>query len=142
MFKVGDKVRNVSETRETWNGGDGPIIGATYTVDRVSGCGSYIGFAEFRSRYPSHARMTTRYELIEQGEKPGFDLLSAMTGRPLKFRSGCDVKFIAYSPDAKPHCQLVLLNPSTGNIVTRYANGKASDEPHNDPGDILAKDAA
>ncbi|NTY35794.1 hypothetical protein FCJ57_05170 [Burkholderia diffusa] len=86
--------------------------------------------------------MTTRYELIEQGEKPGFDLLSAMTGRPLKFRSGCDVKFIAYSPDAKPHCQLVLLNPSTGNIVTRYANGKASDEPHNDPGDILAKDAA
>ncbi|EET06228.1 hypothetical protein BURPS1710A_1852 [Burkholderia pseudomallei 1710a] len=65
-----------------------------------------------------------------------------MTGKPLKFRSGCAVKFIAYSPDAKPHCQLVLLNPSTGNIVTRYASGKASDEPHNDPGDILVKEAA
>ncbi|KVQ06875.1 hypothetical protein WK00_08960 [Burkholderia ubonensis] len=73
---------------------------------------------------------------------PDFDLLSAMTGKPLKFRSGCDVKFVAYSPEAKPHCQLVLLNPSTGNIVTRYANGKASDEPHNDPGDILLKEAA
>ncbi|KUZ11743.1 hypothetical protein WI28_16525 [Burkholderia diffusa] len=71
-----------------------------------------------------------------------FDLLAAMTGKPLKFRSGCDVKFIAYSPEAKPHCQLVLLNPSTGNIVTRYANGKASDEPHNDPGDILVAEAA
>ncbi|MDR5647621.1 hypothetical protein [Burkholderia cenocepacia] len=71
-----------------------------------------------------------------------FDLFAAMTGKPLKFRSGCDVKFIAYSPDARPHCQLVLLNPSTGNIVTRYANGKASDEPHSDPGDILVKEAA
>ncbi|WP_244137257.1 hypothetical protein [Burkholderia pyrrocinia] len=80
---------------------------------------------------------------VELVELPGeFDLLSAMTGKPLRFRSGCDVKFIAYSPDAKPHCQLVLLNPSTGNIVTRYANGKASDEPHNDPGDILVKEAA
>ncbi|WP_175722313.1 hypothetical protein [Burkholderia ambifaria] len=86
--------------------------------------------------------MTARYELIEPEEEPSFDLLSAMTGKPLKFRSGCDVKFIAYSPEAKPHCQLVLLNPSTGNIVTRYANGKASDEPHNDPGDILVKEAA
>lgn len=57
-----------------------------------------------------------------------FDLLAAMTGKPLKFRSGCNVKFIAYSREAKPHCQLVLLNPTTGNIVTRYANGKASDE--------------
>ncbi|KGW51494.1 hypothetical protein Y049_515 [Burkholderia pseudomallei MSHR684] len=81
-------------------------------------------------------------EISRTYAESAFDLLSAMTGKPLKFRSGCDVKFIAYSPEAKPHCQLVLLNPSTGNIVTRYANGKASDEPHNDPGDILLKGAA
>ncbi|RQT68207.1 hypothetical protein DF045_27230 [Burkholderia cepacia] len=81
-------------------------------------------------------------EDFEQVPARPFDLLSAMAGKPLKFRSGCDVKFIAYSPEAKPHCQLVLLNPSTGNIVTRYANGKASDEPHNDPGDILVAEAA
>lgn len=141
-MKVGDKVRNVSETRATWDGDDGPVVGAVYTVDRVSSCGDYIGFAEFRRRYPGHMRRASRYEVTLAEEKPGFDLLSAMTGKPLKFRSGCDVKFIAYSPEAKPHCQLVLLNPSTGNIVTRYANGKASDEPHNDPGDILLKGAA
>ncbi|MBD2919383.1 hypothetical protein C1V97_30305 [Burkholderia pseudomallei] len=79
-------------------------------------------------------------ELVEAVQD--FDLLSAMTGKPLKFRSGCDVKFIAYSPEAKPHCQLVLLNPSTGNIVTRYANGKGSTEPYDEPGDILVKEAA
>lgn len=59
MVKVGDKVRNVGETRDTWNGKDGPIIGAEYTVDRVSCCGGYIGFAEFRSRYRAmHAQPT------------------------------------------------------------------------------------
>ncbi|KWO18401.1 hypothetical protein WM27_21010 [Burkholderia ubonensis] len=89
---------------------------------------------------PGHWRYASGYELVQAPTE--FDLLSAMTGKPLKFRSGCDVKFIAYSPEAKPHCQLVLLNPSTGNIVTRYANGKASDEPHNDPGDILVAEAA
>ncbi|CAI8960291.1 hypothetical protein [Burkholderia ambifaria] len=81
-------------------------------------------------------------EISRTQAESAFDLLAAITGTPLKFRSGCDVKFIAYSPDARPHCQLVLLNPSTGNIVTRYANGKASDEPHSDPGDILVKEAA
>jgi len=55
----------------------------------------------------------------------------------LKFRSGCAVTFVAYEPRAKPHCQLILLNPATGNIVTRYANGKSSDEPYAEPGDIL-----
>ncbi len=66
-----------------------------------------------------------------------FDLLAAMTGLPLKFRSGCAVRFVAYVLDAKPHCQLVLLNPATGNVVTRYANGKSSEEPYDEPGDIL-----
>ncbi|MCD9228624.1 hypothetical protein ACPPTR_08985 [Ralstonia pseudosolanacearum] len=66
-----------------------------------------------------------------------FDLLSAMTGKPLKFRSGCAVRFVALVPEAKPHCQLVLLNPATGNVVTRYANGKGSEEPYDEPGDIL-----
>lgn len=66
-----------------------------------------------------------------------FDLLVAMMGKPLRFRSGCDVRLVAYIPDAKPHCQLVLLNPQTGNVVTRYANGKASTEPYTEPGDIL-----
>jgi len=60
-------------------------------------------------------------------------LVSALLKKPLKFRSGCDVQFVAYCPEAKPHCQLVLLNPATG---------KGSDEPHNEPGDVLIKDAA
>jgi hypothetical protein len=52
-------------------------------------------------------------------------------------RSGCEVRFISFVPEAKPHCQLVLLNPHTGNIVTRFANGKPSTEPFDDPGDIV-----
>jgi hypothetical protein len=71
-----------------------------------------------------------------------FSLLAAMTGKPLKFRSGCDVKFVAYVADAKPHCQLILLNPATGNVVTRYANGKSSEEPYSEPGDIILKEQA
>ncbi|WP_247537469.1 hypothetical protein [Ralstonia pseudosolanacearum] len=66
-----------------------------------------------------------------------FDLLEAMLGHPLKFRSGCTVQFVAFVKAAKPHCQLVLLNPATGNVVTRYANGKGSEEPYDEPGDIL-----
>jgi len=68
-----------------------------------------------------------------------FNLTAARTGSKLRFRSGCEVKFIAHVPDAKPHCRLVLLNPATGNIVTRYESGKSADEPigHSDPGDIL-----
>jgi hypothetical protein len=77
-------------------------------------------------------------ELIERKET-GFDLFVAMLGKPIKFRSGCAVTFVAYVPDAKPHCQLVLLNPSTGNVVTRYANGKSSTETYDEPGDILVK---
>jgi photosystem II stability/assembly factor-like uncharacterized protein len=65
-----------------------------------------------------------------------FDLLGALTGKALKFRSGCAVKFVAYVPDAKPHCQLVLLS-ANGNVFYRYANGKTSEEPINDPGDVL-----
>ncbi|QQV58365.1 hypothetical protein JK151_20640 (plasmid) [Ralstonia syzygii subsp. celebesensis] len=65
------------------------------------------------------------------------DLRAAMTGKPLKFRSGCAVKFVAFVPEAKPHCQLVLLNPATGNVVLRYINGKGSEEPYDEPGDIL-----
>lgn len=66
-----------------------------------------------------------------------FDVTGAQRGRKLKFRSGCEVVFVAYVPSAKPHCQLVLLNPSTGNVVTRYPNGKASTETVPEPGDIL-----
>lgn len=58
-------------------------------------------------------------------------------GVKFRFRSGCDVRFVAFEAKAKPYCQLVLLNPATGNIVTRYANGKASEEPYNEPGDII-----
>ena len=75
--------------------------------------------------------------IADETAEPAFDLLAAMTGKPLRFRSGCDVRFVAYIPDAKPHCQLVLLNPATGNVVTRFANGKASTEPYAEPGDIL-----
>lgn len=74
---------------------------------------------------------------IEPVRADTFDLLAVMTGVPLKFRSGCAVEFVAYVPKAKPHCQLVLLNPATGNVVTRYANGKGSEEPYDEPGDIL-----
>lgn len=70
--------------------------------------------------------------------KPEFDLARAKSGAALKFRSGCAVKFVAYVKEAKPHCQLVLLNPETGNVVTRYANGKSSTEPFAEPGDILS----
>ncbi|MET3214292.1 UNVERIFIED_ORG: hypothetical protein ABIC48_002036 [Burkholderia territorii] len=144
MLKVGDKVRNVRDGRSNWftRGFKRiPAVGDVCTVVYVSKCGRYIALAEYLADAPEHKRNAHSYEKIT-AEHTGFDLLAAMTGKPLKFRSGCDVKFIAYSPEAKPHCQLVLLNPSTGNIVTRYANGKASDEPHNDPGDILVKEAA
>lgn len=77
-----------------------------------------------------------RFEVA--GPQPaGFDLAVALAGHALKFRSGCAVKLIAYVPEAKPHCQLVLLNPATGNTVTRYANGKGSTEPYDEPGDII-----
>jgi hypothetical protein len=76
-------------------------------------------------------------EIAVLHDTAAFDLLSAITGTPLKFRSGCEVKFVAYVKDAKPHCQLVLLNPATGNVVTRYANGKSSTETYDEPGDIL-----
>ena len=66
-----------------------------------------------------------------------FNIAHATGGRKMKFRSGCEVAFIAYVPSAKPHCQLVLLNPSTGNVVTRYANGKSSTETVPEPGDII-----
>lgn len=70
---------------------------------------------------------------------PGWCRFLAAGGK-LKFRSGCECKFVAYVPTAKSHCQLILINPATGNIVTRYANGKNSTEPFNDPGDILVSE--
>lgn len=112
--------------------------GREYTVIGVSG--KWVGITD-DSGEPNYLLTIEDCETVAK-PVPEFDLLAAMTGKPLKFRSGCDVRFIAYSPEAKPHCQLVLLNPATGNIVTRYANGKASDEPHNDPGDILVAEAA
>ncbi|MEX3629902.1 MAG: hypothetical protein VB138_10910 [Burkholderia sp.] len=143
-IKVGDKVRNVSDGPSNWGHFLGAKMGDICTVEAVRPSRRRAGeillhLAEYSSGSPVHLRCARHYELIEEAP---FDLFGAMTGAALKFRSGCDVKFIAYAPDAKPHCQLVLLNPSTGNIVTRYANGKASDEPHNDPGDILLREAA
>lgn len=142
-FRAGDKVLNVGETRETWGGRDGPVIGEVYTVREVirRDSGEYLSLVEFYDKYPRHSRRTGKYALIENEETPAFDLLSALTGKPLKFRSGGEVKFVAYAPDAKPHCQLVLLSIATGNIVLRYANGKGSDEPYSEPGDILNAEA-
>lgn len=79
------------------------------------------------------------FKMIEPAPKADFTVAEAQRGYKLKFRSGCDVVFVAYVPSAKPHCRLVLLNPSTGNVVTRYENGRADDEPHEhaNPGDIL-----
>ncbi len=127
-FKVGDKVRlnSASGVRE------GITLGTTYTLTGVDAHG-YLrfddddGFGRYRTQ--------DEYELVQP--TPSLDLLAAMTGKPLKFRSGCAVEFVAYVPKAKPHCQLVLLNPATGNVVTRYANGKGSEEPYDEPGDIL-----
>ncbi|MHA6903300.1 hypothetical protein ACJBUE_20795 (plasmid) [Ralstonia syzygii subsp. celebesensis] len=77
------------------------------------------------------------FRLVQAAAASSLDLRAAMTGKPLKFRSGCAVKFVAFVPEAKPHCQLVLLNPATGNVVLRYINGKGSEEPYDEPGDIL-----
>jgi hypothetical protein len=138
MLKVGDKVRSLTDRGWGVGYGRGPNVGEVYTIAEAND--RYVKLREFVHSDPGHWRYAKSYELVQTPTE--FDLLSAMTGKPLQFRSGCAVKFIAYSPEAKPHCQLVLLNPSTGNVVTRYANGKASDEPHNDPGDILVKEAA
>ncbi|CAJ0901352.1 hypothetical protein R6138_04569 [Ralstonia thomasii] len=127
-FKAGDRIRlkpNAPEAVDITHG-------AIYTVTGVDSDGNLeflddAGGERYRDAYD--------YEQV-QSEAP-FDLLAAMTGKPLRFRSGCDVRFVAYIPDAKPHCQLVLLNPATGNVVTRYANGKGSTEPYDEPGDIL-----
>ncbi|WP_232078732.1 hypothetical protein [Burkholderia multivorans] len=130
-FKKGDRVRALVSAMDITKGRE-------YTVAGMSG--RWVGVVD-NVGSENYLLSTSEWEQVMQPVTE-FDLLSAMTGKPLKFRSGCDVKFIAYAPEAKPHCQLVLLNPTTGNIVTRYANGKASDEPHNDPGDILLKEAA
>ncbi|CAB3697605.1 hypothetical protein LMG3458_02472 [Achromobacter deleyi] len=124
-FKSGDKVRCEVASAS------GQLLarGRIYTVEHVDmGSCKLAGVSgEFG---------TFRFEALPQAGQ-GFDLALAQSGYPLKFRSGCPVKFIAYIPEAKPHCQLVLLNPATGNTVTRYANGKASTEPYDEPGDIL-----
>ncbi|MCA8314724.1 hypothetical protein LGN43_10565 [Burkholderia multivorans] len=130
-FKKGDRVRALVSAMDITKGRE-------YTVSGMSG--RWVGVVD-NVGSENYLLSTSEWEQVMQPVAE-FDLLSALTGKPLKFRSGCDVKFIAYAPEAKPHCQLVLLNPTTGNIVTRYANGKASDEPHNDPGDILLKEAA
>lgn len=130
-FKKGDRIRALVSAMDITKDRE-------YTVTDMSG--RWVGVVDDAGQV-NYLLSTSDCEQVPQ-PVPDFDLLSAMTGKPLKFRSGCDVKFVAYSPEAKPHCQLVLLNPATGNIVTRYANGKACDEPHNDPGDILVAEAA
>ncbi|AIV77119.1 hypothetical protein [Burkholderia pseudomallei] len=134
LFKVGCKARVKVHSEEF-------PVGIVVTAVEVEPP-DYDGIvsARWTDGNETHWMYDHAVELVEAVQD--FDLLSAMTGKPLKFRSGCDVKFIAYSPEAKPHCQLVLLNPSTGNIVTRYANGKGSTEPYDEPGDILVKEAA
>ncbi|WP_334166809.1 hypothetical protein [Achromobacter mucicolens] len=124
-FKPGDKVRCACAIAS------GQILarGRIYTVKEVDR--DLCTLAEVVGDFG-----TFRFEALPQTGQ-GFDRTLAEAGYPLKFRSGCPVKFIAYIPEAKPHCQLVLLNPATGNTVTRYANGKASAEPYDEPGDIL-----
>lgn len=132
--KVGEYVRknNAERTRwwsERWDGAFEVL-----SVDK-------LGYG-VRSADGIHG--TFLYELADKCDappRPDFTVAEAKAGAKLKFRSGCDVVFIAYVPDAKPHCRLVLLNPGTGNIVTRYENGRADDEPqaHQNPGDILIK---
>lgn len=144
-FKLGARVRFHGK----YSGAAGDVL--NYPEDAE--CVGLEGVVEERTGCP-RVRMDSghiltgwsdeRYELVA-GSKPAtepvFDLLSALTGKPLKFRSGGEVKFVAYAPDAKPHCQLVLLSIATGNIVLRYANGKGSDEPYSEPGDILNAEA-
>lgn len=112
--------------------------------ERWNGVFEVLGYEQFGYKVFSLDGLngTFRFDLAERAEapaKPDFTIAEAKRGAKLKFRSGCDVVFIAYVPSAKPHCRLVLLNPGTGNIVTRYENGRADDEPqaHANPGDIL-----
>jgi hypothetical protein len=135
QFRAGDKVICV-------NGGYGVVRGRTYTVGIARERTVNLVEAHNTANETGHYSVT-RFEIVQEQPKATeqFDLLGAMTGKALKFRSGCVVKFVAYVPDAKPHCQLVLLNPATGNVVTRYANGKSSEEPYSEPGDILVEAA-
>lgn len=132
-FKKGDVLRCVSPGTYAMTEGssyvardDAKLIGLDMHVNVEDDNGRPI--APFACRFKLAQTMPDNVQ---------FDLLAAVTGKPLKFRSGCAVKFVAYVPDAKPHCQLVLLNVATGNVVLRYASGKGSDEPYNEPGDIL-----
>ncbi|MHA6907404.1 hypothetical protein ACQUJS_03060 [Ralstonia pseudosolanacearum] len=127
-FKAGDRIRAMSETTRDIKNGN------VYVVTGIDGEGwlMFLDDAGDERCRPAH-----RYTLVEPAPSPSLDLLDAMMGKPLKFRSGCAVTFVAFVKDAKPHCQLVLLNPATGNVVTRYANGKGSEEPYDEPGDIL-----
>ncbi|QVE65546.1 hypothetical protein [Ralstonia phage vB_RsoP_BMB50] len=130
--KVGEYVRKNDDERTRWwsERWDGAF--EVLSVDKM-------GYG-VRSADGIHG--TFLYELADKCDappRPDFTVAEAQRGAKLKFRSGCDVVFIAYVPSAKPHCRLVLLNPGTGNIVTRYENGRADDEPqaHANPGDIL-----
>lgn len=123
LFKEDQRVRCISA-----NATGGRLVeGQVYTIKdshlhpglvQLDGVDGMYSFTRFETATPT---------LLE----------AAQARKALKFRSGCPVKFIAYIPEAKPHCQLVLLNPATGNTVTRFANGKASTEPYDEPGDIL-----
>lgn len=127
-FKVGQRVICI-EAGETGgrleNGQVYTVILAWPALCKLDGVPGTFSVARFQVAEAQQASLDE--DLIKAG----------MFGQALKFRSGCPVKFIAYIPEAKPHCQLVLLNPATGNTVTRYANGKASTEPYDEPGDIL-----
>jgi len=153
-FEVGQRVR--FHGRED-NGGDMSLdLRNSYPSDAATrgevGVVEDADFGTPRVRMPSgyllHGWSYSRYEAaVDEPPAPpaetplpdGWAAWSRFLARSgkLKFRSGCAVTFVAYEPNAKPHCQLILLNPATGNIVTRYANGKSSDEPYAEPGDIL-----
>jgi len=138
-FKVGSTVRCVQPGTRLTVGRDYVVIQpprgesdriATFVVDDTGRRNGWLH---------------NRFELVEEApdnQHVAKLLLACIEGKPLKFRSGCSVEFVAYAPKAKPHCQLVLLNPATGNVVTRYANGKSSEEPYAEPGDIMVKEAA
>lgn len=67
-----------------------------------------------------------------------FNLEKAIAGHPLQFRSGCQCFFVAYVPEAKPHCQLVI-RTTNGQITYRFKDGHLlkRDDPWDDTGDIL-----
>jgi hypothetical protein len=61
-----------------------------------------------------------------------FDLQAALNGAKLVTRDGRDAKFIAYVPEAKDHCRVIVMLPD-GLMCSYYENGRNlsfCDTPH------------